>query len=89
MPAVQSQRPTKKGIKTKVDKVYELEMIGYPKSVIAIPSLPDADGDGFTVTDGATPAPPPSTQGVMAAGRGVRRSRVLAARAAAITRPTP
>ena len=61
VPAVQSQKATKRGIKTKSAKVYELEMVGYPKAVIATPSLPDADGDGFTVSPGPSAPPPPSS----------------------------
>jgi hypothetical protein len=59
VPGVQSEKPTRTGIRIKTDKLYELEMIS--RGVIAVPSLPDADGDGFTVTDGGAPPPSPAT----------------------------
>ena len=62
LPAIQSEKVTAHGVKTKPDKVYEVEMVDSPaKSVIATPSAPDSDGDGATIAYGAVAPPPPSS----------------------------
>ncbi|HXW38851.1 MAG TPA: G1 family glutamic endopeptidase [Acidimicrobiales bacterium] len=60
VPAVEKEKVTRKGIRTKVDNVYELLMIGSGNTVIATPSAPNAQGNGFTVADGPIAPSPPS-----------------------------
>lgn len=60
-PAVVSQRHTRRGTVTKVAKLYSLVMTGSGGGVIATPSLPDADSDGFSLADGSAIPPSPSS----------------------------
>ncbi len=60
VPAIQSERVTPHGVKTKADKVYEVEMVN-SKSVIATPSAPDSDSDGATIAYGGVAPPAPSS----------------------------
>lgn len=62
VPAIQSEKTTHSGVKTKPDKVYEVVMVqSKPRSTLATPSAPDSDNDGFTVQDGSTAPAPPSS----------------------------
>jgi hypothetical protein len=63
VPAIQSEKTTKKGTKIKPDKVYEIEMFtqAKPHTQIATPSAPDSDLDGFTVAYGSVAPSPPAS----------------------------
>ncbi len=60
--AAQREKTTKRGIKVKPAKVYQLVMVSEkPTTVLATPSAADADHDGFSVADGGSAPSPPSS----------------------------
>ena len=62
VPAVQREKTTKRGIKIKTAKVFELVMVSVkPTAILATPSGADADHDGFSVADGAAAPHAPSS----------------------------